>query len=152
MIEAEEVLGNPSLDKTLEVAKIMIDHTIKYGWDEERGGIYDGGYYFNENEAPQIIRNNKVWWAQAEALNSLLLASIIFPENEKVYYKKFVELWNYIKQYSLDQEFGGWFWDGIDNVPQNKLGPKGTIWKVNYHTSRALSNVLNIFKPKNTIH
>jgi hypothetical protein len=56
------------------------------------------------------------------------------------------------KKCSLDQEFGSWFWDGIDIVPQSKLGPKATIWKANYHTSRALSNILFILKSKNTIH
>jgi mannobiose 2-epimerase len=94
MIEAEGVLGNPSIEKTLIVAKKMIDHTIDYGMDEKNGGIYEAGYYFKENSSPEIIRTNKVWWAQAEALNTLLLASRLFPENEKIYFNKFVGLWN----------------------------------------------------------
>ena len=144
LIEAEEVLGNPSLDKTLYVAKKMIDHTIIYGWDNLNGGIYDAGYYFKENQPIQIIKNNKVWWAQAEALNTLFLASNLFIESREKYLIKFIEMWNFIKKYSLDQENKGWFWDALDNVPENKVYPKGTIWKVNYHTSRSLSNILHL--------
>jgi cellobiose epimerase len=144
LIEAEEVLGNPSLDKTLSVAKKMIDHTINCGWDNLNGGIYDAGYYFKENQPIQIIKNNKVWWAQAEALNTLFLASNLFIESREKYLIKFIKMWNFIKKYSLDQENKGWFWDALDNVPENKVYPKGTIWKVNYHTSRSLSNILHL--------
>jgi len=142
MIEAEEVLGNPGIEKTLSVAKKMIDHTIDFGWDNEKGGIYDAGYYFEKKRVPEIIKKNKVWWTQAEALNSLLLASGLFPEEKTRYLKKFIRLWNYIENYSLDKDFRGWYWDGLDYVPENRFFAKGTIWKANYHTSRALSNIL----------
>ena len=141
MLEAEDALEIKNKSKTMQVAKKMIDHTLKFGWDEKLGGIYDGGYYFSDKDSPKIIKDTKVWWAQAEALNSLLIASNLFSNSDVNYFQKFLSQWNYIKKYLIDPIYGGWYWDGVDKAPQNKLNPKGSIWKVNYHTSRALINV-----------
>jgi len=123
----------------------MVDHAIKYGWDKEYGGIFDGGYYFKNENEPQIVKSTKEWWSQAEALNSLLLMSTLYPADRE-YYQKFCEQWNYIKTYLIDSEYGGWFWGGIDQVPANKYANKGSIWKVNYHTSRSLINCIKMLK------
>jgi mannobiose 2-epimerase len=47
--------------------------------------------------------------------------------------------WNYIKQYQLDHEFGGWQ-NAIlpDNTVPTPLKKKGHNWKGAYHTFRAL--------------
>ena len=34
-------------------------------------------------------------------------------------------------------------WGGTDIVPENISSEKGSIWKGNYHTSRALINCIN---------
>lgn len=147
LLEASEVLGLVDDTTTLKIAKKMVDHTILYGWDSENDGIFDGGYYFNLTEKPVIVKNTKEWWAQAEAMNTMLIFSKLFPSDEMNYYQKFCEQWNYIKSYLIDYEYGGWYWGGIDIVPNNKFLPKGSIWKVNYHTSRSLSNsILNLSK------
>lgn len=145
LLEVNEVLGIENDSITNKKAKQMIDHTIKYGWDDQYGGIFDRGYYFKDEKEPKIIQKTKEWWAQAEALNSLLLMSKIYPDQKK-YYQKFCEQWNYIKTYLIDQKFGGWYWGGIDQVPKNKFVNKGSIWKVNYHTTRSLFNCLKMIK------
>jgi len=145
LLEASKALGMENDSVTNLRAKKMVDHTIKFGWDKKYGGFFDGGYYFKDESKPQIVKNTKEWWAQAEALNSLLLISSIYPA-EKEYYQKFCEQWNYIKVYLIDNEYSGWFWGGIDQVPQNKYAPKGSIWKVNYHTSRSLINCIKMLK------
>ena len=89
------------------------------------------------------MRNTKEWWAQGEALNALLLMADIFPQDEHRYFEKFCIQWNYCKQYLIDEEHGGWYWGGIDIVPALTKAPKGSIWKCNYHTSRALINCIN---------
>jgi mannobiose 2-epimerase len=151
LLEASETLGLDD-EETLIKAKKMVDHTLKYGWDKEYGGIFDGGYYFNEKEEPVIIRNTKEWWCQSEALNSLLMMSEFFPENDLNYYEKFITQWDYIKKYLIDEEHGGWFWGGIDKAPGNKFSHKGTIWKVNYHTSRSLINCIEMLGKKSEKH
>jgi hypothetical protein len=54
-----------------------------------------------------------------------------------------------LKQF--DYKHGGWYWGGIDIVPQMKYSPKGSIWKGNYHTSRGLINCINRFKSQTLI-
>lgn len=143
MLEANEVLGIKSDSITNLKALKMVDHTIKYGWDEKFGGVFDGGYYFNNENELRIVKTTKEWWAQAEALNSLLLMSLLYP-SEKKYYQKFCEQWNYIKNYLIDQDYGGWYWGGIDQAPQNRYANKASIWKVNYHTARSLINCIKL--------
>jgi len=146
MLEASEALGLKNDTTTLRVAKKMVDHALSNGWDNERGGIYDGGYYSKGDDKPKIVRNTKEWWSQAEALNSFLMMSDLFPNDEHRYYEKFCIQWDYCKKYVIDNEHGGWYWGGADIVPSNKYSPKASIWKCNYHTSRALINCINRLK------
>ena len=146
MLEASEALGMKNDTTTLGVAKKMVDHALRYGWDKEHGGIYDGGCYLRGEHRASIVRNTKEWWSQVEALNSFLMMSDLFPQDELDYYGKFCIQWNYCKKYLVDHEHGGWYWGGVDIVPNNKYSPKATIWKCNYHTSRALINCINRLK------
>ena len=146
MLEASEALGIKNDTITLTVAKKMVDHALKYGWDKERGGIYDGGYYASGENQPSIVRNTKEWWCQVEALNSFLLMSELFPRDERDYFGKFCTQWEYCKKHLIDPEHGGWYWGGTDIVPRNKYVPKVSIWKCNYHTSRSLINCINRLK------
>lgn len=148
LLEANEVLGIENDTLTNMKVKQMVDHTIEYGWDNQYGGIFDRGYYFNGETEPQIIQKTKEWWVQTEALNSLLIMSLIYSDQSK-YYQKFYEQWNYIKTYLIDHSYGGWYWGGIDQVSKNKFINKGSIWKVNYHTTRSLINCINNLKKLN---
>lgn len=148
MLEASYVLGLKDDHDTLLTAKEMMDHAIMNGWDNEKGGFFDAGYYFDEDEKCTIIQSTKNWWAQAEALNTLLIMSRIFPDNE-IYYNYFLKQWDYIKNYLIDHENGDWFEGGLDKEPHFRKGPKGHIWKTAYHTFRALSNCAKIFSIDN---
>ncbi len=142
MLEASEVLGIENDSLTLRIAKKLVDHSIKNGFDFERGGLFDRGYYMPGDENVTIIKNTKEWWAQAEALNSFLLMSKLFPNDEIDYLQKFYLQWDYIKKYLIDHKYGGWFWGGIDIEPEQSMSNKASIWKGNYHTSRAIINCL----------
>ena len=142
MLEASDALGLKNDTLTLRVGKRMVDHALQYGWDLERGGFFDGGYYYKGDTYPTIIRRTKEWWSQAEALNSLLMMSELFPSDEMRYYEKFCTQWHYCMQYLIDPKHGGWYWGGVDIVPQHTTTPKGSIWKADYHTSRALINCI----------
>jgi mannobiose 2-epimerase len=45
MLEASEALGIKNDTTTLKIGKKLVDHTLRNGWDDEHGGIFDGGYY-----------------------------------------------------------------------------------------------------------
>ncbi len=142
MLEASQALGSKQDAKTLAVAKKMVDHGLKYGWDKNDGGVYDGGYYFSGKTDPVTVKNTKEWWTQVETLNSSLMMSQLFPNERKYYLDKFLAQWEFCERYLIDHEHGGWYWGGIDVVPTNARYPKSTIWKCNYHTTRALINCL----------
>ncbi|WP_439482506.1 AGE family epimerase/isomerase [Cyclobacterium plantarum] len=140
MMEASHVLGLTDDYKTWEIGKKMVDHALKYGWDEQSGGFYDGGYYFPGDHAPEIVKDTKNWWAQAEGLNTLLIMADLYPDDPLNYFGKFKQQWEFIQQNLIDHDHGGWFSGGIDKQPELKKGQKGHIWKTAYHNFRSLNN------------
>jgi len=146
MLEASHVLGLEHDTKTAAIAKKMLDHALAWGWDKSVGGFYDGGYYFKGEDRCTIIKDTKNWWAQAEGLNALLLFSRIFPGQD--YYTRFLEQWEYVKKYIVDNENGDWFEGGIDKEPHFKTGLKSHIWKCTYHTGRSLMNCIGSLSEK----
>jgi len=140
MLEASHVLGLENDTRTLAVARKMLDHALASGWDDELGGFYDAGYYFKGEDQCRIIHQTKNWWAQAEALNALLLFGRIFPGSN--YEEYFSREWEYVSRYLIDWERGDWFEGGLDKEPHLKTGPKSHIWKCTYHTTRALTNCI----------
>ena len=145
MLEASWVLGLENDTRTLTVAKRMLDNAMQYGWDNNVGGFYDGGYYFDGQDVCTIIKDTKNWWAQAEGLNALLLFSRIFPQEHK-YYEYFIRQWNYVKSSIIDAAGGDWYEGGIDKEPHFQKGPKSHMWKCTYHTCRALMNCITLMK------
>ncbi len=142
MLEASHVLGLENDSTTLRIAKKMVDHSLRNGWHESVGGFYDMGYYLPGDDILTIIEATKNWWAQAEGLNSLLLMADLFPEDPMRYFDKFQTQWNYVNQFLLDHEYGGWYAGGIDKQPEIKRAGKSHIWKGAYHTVRSLVNCI----------
>jgi cellobiose epimerase len=140
MLEASHVLGLKNDTATMTVAKRMVDHALRNGWDNKAGGFYDEGYYFNNKKDITIIKDNKNWWSHAEGLNTLLLMADHFPDDPMRYFAKFKVMWQYIQTYMIDHEHGDWYEDGLDTRPERKTALKGHIWKGTYHNLRALSN------------
>ncbi|MCK5442299.1 MAG: AGE family epimerase/isomerase [Maribacter sp.] len=143
MLEASHILGKKNDSITLASAKKMVDHALEWGWDNEKGGFYDGGYYWDDSGNRTIESKAKVWWAEAEGLNTLLLMSKLFPEEER-YINLFKKQWTYINTNLIDYEYGGWYHEGLDTNPEAKNDPKANIWKVNYHNLRTLINVIQM--------
>ncbi len=132
--------------KTLEIGKKMVDHGLKWGWDNKTAGVYDAGYYYKLNDSPGIIKDTKNWWAQSETLNTLWYFHQLYPNDPMNYQKLFFEQWDFIKKYLIDWENGDWYSSSLDKDPQAKFGRKSNIWKGNYHTIRTLINVMNGIK------
>ncbi|HTO93649.1 MAG TPA: AGE family epimerase/isomerase, partial [Bacteroidota bacterium] len=116
MLEAASALGAERDSATAAVAKRKVDVALRYGWDAERGGIFDGGFADREGRV-RVVRTTKEWWAQAEALNTLLLMSRTYPADTVDYYGKFCAQWAFCVRYAIDRERGGWYWDALDTSP-----------------------------------
>jgi mannobiose 2-epimerase len=146
MLESSHVLGLKDDTTTLRVAKKMVDHALKNGWDANTGGFYDEGYYFKDRPGVTITHDTKNWWAQAEGLNTLLMMSQLFPDDENKYYEKFEKLWHYCDTYLIDHQYGDWFEGGLDKQPDKKTANKGHIWKATYHQLRSLFNCMRALR------
>lgn len=137
LVEAAEALGIPDDAKTWQMARLLVDHALEWGWDDEHGGFYDKG----ESFAGAAFDQKKVWWTEAEGLNALLLLHHKYGQDTDRYGKAFVKQWNFIERSMLDPVHGGWY---AETTRDGKLlgdGAKANPWKANYHTSRALMNV-----------
>ncbi len=141
LVDAAQVLYGEPDDKTLTVGKKLLDHSLKYGFDQHYYGIFDRGYFFNGQEEVEIINSQKAWWAEAEAWHALVLFSRLFPD-EPLYPKAAAAMWDYMKKELVDYEHGGWYNKGLDINPENKKDRKAHQWKGAYHNGRALIRVL----------
>jgi mannobiose 2-epimerase len=151
MLEASHALGLRNDTATMKVAKRMVDHALRNGWDSKRGGFYDEGYYFKGKNGITIIRDSKNWWSQAEGLNTLLMMADYFPRDPMQYFEKFKQLWGYIQTYMIDHRYGDWYEEGLDTRPERETALKGHIWKGTYHHLRSLSNcVKRLRNPERT--
>ena len=137
LVEAAEALGIPDDPATWRMARMLIDHALDWGWDDEFGGFYDKGEAF----AGPAFDRTKVWWTQAEGLNALLLMHRRFRGETARYGKAFLKQWQFIEAHQIDPVHGGWFGETTREGQMLGEGSKATAWKVNYHTSRALMNV-----------
>ena len=149
MLEASHALGFKNDTETMVVAKRMVDHALKNGWDNRLGGFYNEAYYFKGRDTISIINDSKNWWAQAECMNTLLLMADLYPDDPMKYFEKFKKLWNYNQVYLIDHVHGDWYEQGLDKEPQRKTGLKGHIWKATYHQFRALANCVKSLKEYN---
>ena len=126
------------------VTKRMVDHSIQLGLDQEVGGLYYKGYYFLNKMA--IVDDQKSWWVEAEALNSLLLFDGLYPGEG--YLEEFIKMWAYTSDYLIDWERGGWYNRGIDNYPEAVSSNKGAHWKGPYHTVRSIMNCIDMLEER----
>jgi mannobiose 2-epimerase len=144
LLESRYALGMHDT-ATMIKAKQMVDLALETGWDKRAGGFFNEGYYLPDHKNIEITEKTKVWWVQAEGLNSLLLMSKLFPSEEK-YYKAFLKQWEYISTYQIDHEYGGWYSRGIDENDSYRYDPKASEWKANYHNARTLMNCIHFLR------
>ena len=135
MHEAAEALGHPEDVRTARVSKMMVDHSLAYGWDEARGGIYHSGPFAGP---PDDLL--KEWWVEMESLNTFLLMHEIYGAHTDIYWKAFQKQLQFIEKYQIDPDFhGDYELIRPDGSPTGTT--KGRIWKAAYHDGRAFLNV-----------
>ena len=140
LTEAAHILGRDNDSKARRIARDLVDHTLDIAFDQERGGIAnDGGVWGN------IVNPDKVWWSQAEALNAMLLMHELYgtgPNADRRYWDAFVKQWDFIRNYQIDAENGGWYsFVKNDGTPPPANQVKSDRWTESYHQGRALMNV-----------
>jgi cellobiose epimerase len=145
LIEAAEALHLTDLADAWRVPRLLVDHALDWGWDDDHGGFYDKGESFNG----EAFDRKKVWWTQAEGLNALLLMHIKFKDSTDRYGKAFLKQWSFIEKHLIDPLHGGWYAETTRDGELIGDGAKANQWKANYHTSRALMNVAGMLERMN---
>lgn len=142
LVEAAEVLRIPDDEATWKVARRLVDHALDWGWDDRHGGFNDKGDSF----AAGSYDMTKVWWTQAEGLNSLALLDHKYGRETDRYARALSKQWEFIERHMLDPEFGGWYSETERDGRLRGDGAKANQWKAEYHTSRALMNVARLLE------
>jgi len=135
MLETDEVLHHKASEKTEHMAKMLVDHALAYGWDAKNGGFFREGTTFGRPED-----TIKEWWVEVEGLNALLMMHERYGKQNPVYFQRFFEQWDFIKNHTIDGEYHGLYnLTKADGTPITQ--DKGSIWKGGYHDGRAFWNV-----------
>ncbi len=134
LAEADELLHGHVSDETAQVAKRLVDHSLKWGWDDE-----GGGFYYEGPPTGRPDNRAKSWWVLPEAMNGLLTVSRLFPDERERYDRVFALTWKFFIEKQLDQQYGGCH----SNVSEEgdvspPLQDKANRWKTAYHVVRGL--------------
>ncbi|KJF42835.1 AGE family epimerase/isomerase [Draconibacterium sediminis] len=134
IMNLSERLKRPDLSqKAVDIAL----RTLKYGWDEEYGGIF----YFLDikgNPPQQLEWNQKLWWVHIETLITLIKGYELTGNRECLNW--FEKVHDYTWSHFADPNYGEWF--GYLNRSGDVLLPlKGGKWKGCFHVPRGLFQV-----------
>lgn len=134
MQEAAAALGKPDDPAGVALSKSLLTHSVKYGYDEVRGGVFERG----PAGQPATVRS-KTWWAQAEALVGLLEGWEL--TSDEGYWRRFEQSAGFVLSTVCDNEYGEWYpqfrADGTVDYDA-KISP----WKCPYHNGRACLEVM----------
>jgi len=136
MIRAQKVVGAPlAWDHFYN----HLNHAMKYGYDHERGGLYNRG----ADDKP-ATDTDKVWWVQAEMLAALTDALKHKPNAE--YETALKKLLDFVANFMTDPGDGVWL-DTVTADGKFKSTGKAHNWKANYHDVRAMLKFIEAFWP-----
>ncbi|HYW78102.1 MAG TPA: AGE family epimerase/isomerase, partial [Thermoguttaceae bacterium] len=93
LLEAAELVGRND-EKTRRVARELVEHSLRFGWDEKHGGFFDEG-------PPQTepVERRKVWWAQPEGINGLLAVDRLPGKIDPRYRATFERNWAFFRDH-----------------------------------------------------
>lgn len=136
MIRAETVLGRePSWDHFYA----LLDHALKYGYDNERGGLYSRG--FDDQPANDT---EKIWWVQAEIMGALTDA--LKHQRDTRYETALDKELQFIKTWQTDPQTGIWLYS-VTAAGRPRDTTLANSWKANYHDVRGMLKFIEAFAP-----
>jgi len=140
LVEAAEALRQDEA-RAWSAARHLMDHSLQYGWDNERGGLYDSAAMTPQGVVTGELATEKIWWVEAEQLNALLLLHGQFGKETSKYWDAFSKQWQFISRYQVDHQHGGWFHNvSAEGKPAGRPY-KSDAWTECYHQGRAMLTV-----------
>jgi len=139
LLEAEEALGEGADPKTARAARMLVDHTLAWGFDGSTGQLFESG------SALGPVHDRSIqWWAQYEALNALSLLHAREGARTPKYGDAFAKAWAWTRSRLLDTEHDG-VYQGVDGQGR-VLTTKSQNWFAGYHTGRSLLLIADRFR------
>lgn len=136
MVHAEHIAGRRA---SWDHFDSILDHALKYGYDNQNGGLYNRGA---DNQP--ATDTDKIWWVQAEMIAALTEG--LQHRSKPAYSSALLKLLQFVRSYQADPIDGVW----LDTLTADG-GPKNTAkahnWKANYHDVRALVKFIDAFLP-----
>jgi cellobiose epimerase len=134
LTEAAERVGRSRDARIRRASLALVDHALRYGFDQEHGGVYRLG------PAAAPARNkNMEWWQQMEAMVAFLNAYQYTGDPK--YWKAFDLQARFVMDRFVDHQYGevytALFQDG--KIDDEKVGP----WKAPYHVTRAFLEIIS---------
>ena len=129
LIHALNILGI-SQDNYRETFKIIFDHTLVNGIDQEFGGVYVEGPH-----AGGVYDREKEFWQQAEVLIGMLDAVIMFGETK--YWEGYRNVHRFVMDKVVNRGVGEWY-PLLTRQGKPIWTHMSHSWKINYHSVRAM--------------
>jgi len=134
IVEAAQRVGRPQDPAIRRASLALVDHALRYGFDQDHGGVYRYG------PATHPATNKDMeWWQQCEALVALLNAYQLTGDPK--YWLAFDLEARFFMDHFLDHQYGevytAIFHDG--RIDDEKVGP----WKAPYHVTRACLELIS---------
>ncbi len=126
---AAEVLGKPR-DSYGDITRKLIEHSLKYGFDYELGGVYRDGLH----EGKPLVYD-KEWWQNCEVLVGYLDAYDRIGDPR--YLEAFHMTWRFDKRCFIDKECGEWR-QLLTREGKPIITNMGNPWKAIYHSGRSM--------------
>ncbi|MDJ0897330.1 MAG: AGE family epimerase/isomerase [Xenococcus sp. MO_188.B8] len=120
--------------KLINQAVDIMLNILKFGWDQEYGGIY---YFLDRQGYPpqQLEWSQKLWWVHLESLVALAMGYGLTKREEC--WQWYQKVHDYTWQHFPDLEYGEWF-GYLNRRGEVLLNLKGGKWKGCFHVPRAL--------------
>lgn len=131
LMDAASALGTLDDAEALVVATHLAEVGLSEGLDRRYGGQLD---------EPDRDKGIKIWWVQAEALNTWSMMDHYQPASGK-WATAFEGQWSFICDHLIDRKFGGWVSQTTRRGRPTGTTAKSDEWLDPYHTGRALMNV-----------
>ena len=128
-----EVLKDEAYAEKMDrITKEMAENVYKEAFD---------GHSIPAEAENGIVKEDRIWWVQAEGINGYVDAYQREPE-KKEYLEAAKSLWEYIKEFMIDKRDGSeWFWYvAPDGTPSHE--PIVEPWKCPYHNGRMCLEVI----------
>jgi len=121
-----------------EVTRKLVDHSLKYGFDHELGGVYRDG----PHEGPALVYD-KEWWQNCEVLVGYLDAYEKLGDEK--YLDAFLKTWAFDHTSMINHAIGEWR-QLLDRNGKVLVGNIGNPWKAIYHSGRSVMESIERLK------